>query len=128
MFLKFMSKIKKENSKKPTKLASKKEAILKVEEKVKRIKEADVKSTSSKGKKPASAKKIEDTGSVEFQVKNFSAKIKTLTKHLREHRHDFDSRRGLLIMVGKRRRLLNYMKKSDLEKYEKFIKELKLKA
>jgi len=69
-----------------------------------------------------------DTGSVDFQVSNFTAKITSLAKHLKIHPHDFDSRRGLLIMVGKRRRLLNYVKKSDMEKYEKLSKSLKLKV
>jgi len=68
-----------------------------------------------------------DTGSVDYQIKNFSDKIASLAKHLREHIHDFDSRRGLLIMVGKRRRLLNYVKKSDPIKYAELIKTLKLK-
>lgn len=70
----------------------------------------------------------EDTGSVDFQINNFSGKIKLLAKHLKTHIHDFDSRRGLLIMVGKRRRLMNYLKKSDLAKYEEMSKALKLKA
>ena len=73
------------------------------------------------------AKSAEDTGSVDFQIKNFSEKINSLAKHLKTHIHDFDSRRGLLIMVGKRRRLLNYVKKNDQAKYEKLIGELKLK-
>ncbi len=69
-----------------------------------------------------------DTGSVEFQISNFSDKIKSLAKHLKTHIHDFDSRRGLLIMVGKRRRLLNYVKKNDPAEYDKAVKSLKLKA
>ena len=68
-----------------------------------------------------------DTGSVDFQIANFTSKIASLAKHLKIHPHDFDSRRGLLIMVGKRRRLLNYVKKNDTEKYEKLSKTLKLK-
>lgn len=81
--------------------------------------------------KPAKKTKVEskeDTGSVEFQISNFSDKIKSLAKHLKNHTHDFDSRRGLLIMVGKRRRLLNYLKKSDPVQYEEAVKSLKLKA
>lgn len=79
--------------------------------------------------KPSKTSKIakEDTGSVSFQVKNFTDKITQLTKHLQEHKHDYDSRRGLLIMVGKRRRLLNYVKKTDLPKYEELSGKLKLK-
>lgn len=68
-----------------------------------------------------------DTGSIDFQITNFTKKIKVLTDHLKEHKHDFDSRRGLLIMVGKRRRLLNYLRKTEPEKYLALIKELKLK-
>lgn len=71
--------------------------------------------------------KSEDTGSVDFQIKNFSDKISSLSKHLKTHAHDFDSRRGLLIMVGKRRRLLNYVKKNDVEKYQELAATLKLK-
>lgn len=69
----------------------------------------------------------QDTGSVDFQIKNFSDKITSLTKHLQEHKHDYDSRRGLLIMVGKRRRLLNYIKQNDQKKYEDLVAKLKLK-
>jgi len=76
-----------------------------------------------KGKKTAG----KDTGSVEVQIEVFSQKIKLLSKHLKKHIHDFDSKRGLLIMVGKRRRLLNYIKKNEPAKYEKLIKKLKLK-
>ncbi|MFA6082491.1 MAG: 30S ribosomal protein S15 [Patescibacteria group bacterium] len=69
----------------------------------------------------------EDTGSTSVQVAVLTAKIKELTEHLREHRKDFDSRVGLLKMVGKRRRLLNYMAKTDLEGYEKIIADLGLR-
>ena len=68
-----------------------------------------------------------DTGSVDFQVQNFTDKIQLLSSHLKKHPHDFDSRRGLLIMVGKRRRLLNYFKKKDVVNYEKLAASLKLK-
>ena len=68
-----------------------------------------------------------DTGSAEVQVVLLTEKIKDLARHLKKHAKDSDSRRGLLIMVGKRRRLLNYLKKNDLPKYEKLIKDLKLK-
>ena len=77
--------------------------------------------------KPTKEARKEDTGSVFFQVKNFTEKIEVLTKHLQDHKHDYDSRRGLLIMVGKRRRLLNYIKKSDVAKYEQIVDKLKLK-
>jgi small subunit ribosomal protein S15 len=68
-----------------------------------------------------------DTGSTEVQVAILTKKVSDLTKHLKEHKKDFDSRRGLLMMVGKRRRLLNYLKKNDEEKYIKIITDLGLK-
>jgi small subunit ribosomal protein S15 len=68
-----------------------------------------------------------DTGSTEVQVALLTEKIAELAKHLKKHAKDSDSRRGLLMMVGKRRRLLNYLKKSDPKKYEKLIKDLGLK-
>lgn len=69
----------------------------------------------------------DDTGSTEVQVAILTKKISDLTKHLKEHKKDFDSRRGLLLMVGKRRRLLNYLKKIELEKYTKLISDLGLR-
>lgn len=69
----------------------------------------------------------EDTGSTEVQVAILTKKISDLTKHLKGHKKDFDSRRGLLMMVGKRRRLLNYLKKSSEDKYLKVIADLGLK-
>lgn len=68
-----------------------------------------------------------DTGSPEVQIALLSQRIDQLTNHLKEHRHDADSRRGLLMMVGRRRRLLDYLKRSELEKYGKLIKDLKLR-
>lgn len=68
-----------------------------------------------------------DTGSTEVQVAILTKKVSELTKHLKEHKKDFDSRRGLLMMVGKRRRLLNYLRKNDEEKYTKIITDLGLK-
>ena len=69
----------------------------------------------------------EDTGSTEVQIAILTKKIYDLTKHLKEHRKDFDSRRGLLMMVGKRRRLLNYLKKNNDERYQKLIADLGLR-
>jgi len=69
----------------------------------------------------------DDTGSTEVQVALLTEKIMELAKHLKKHAKDSDSRRGLLMMVGKRRRLLNYLKKSNLKQYEKLIKDLGLK-
>lgn len=68
-----------------------------------------------------------DTGSTEVQVALLTERIKELTRHLKKHAKDHDSRRGLLQMVGKRRRLLNYLRKTDEKKYGKLIKDLQLK-
>ncbi len=68
-----------------------------------------------------------DTGSTEVQIAILTKKVSDLTKHLKTHKKDFDSRRGLLMMVGKRRRLLNYLRKSEEEKYTKLIADLGLK-
>ena len=59
----------------------------------------------------------EDTGSTEVQVALLTARINDLTEHLREHRKDHHSRRGLLMLVGQRRRLLKYLQKNDLDRY-----------
>jgi small subunit ribosomal protein S15 len=68
-----------------------------------------------------------DTGSPEVQVAVLTARIQHLTEHLREHKHDFHSRRGLLKMVGKRRRLLKYLQKKDVERYRTLIQKLGLR-
>lgn len=68
-----------------------------------------------------------DTGSPEVQVALLTKRIEELTGHLKQHRHDSDSRRGLLMMVGRRRRLLDYLKKSDPARYEKVIADLGLR-
>lgn len=68
-----------------------------------------------------------DTGSTEVQIAILTKKVSDLTKHLKEHKKDYDSRRGLLMMVGKRRRLLNYLRKNDEAKYGKIIADLGLK-
>lgn len=69
----------------------------------------------------------EDTGSSEVQVAVLTKKIADLTGHLKEHKKDYDSRMGLLKMVGKRRRLLNYLRQTQEEKYQKLIKDLGLR-
>ncbi len=69
----------------------------------------------------------EDTGSPEVQVAILTKKINSLTDHLKVNRKDFGSRRGLLKMVSKRRKMLNYLKREDEKKYKAVIKELKLK-
>lgn len=68
-----------------------------------------------------------DTGSPEVQIGIFTRKIEELTKHLQTHKKDEHSRRGLLKMVGKRRRLLDYLNKNDTKRYETIIKKLKLR-
>jgi small subunit ribosomal protein S15 len=68
-----------------------------------------------------------DTGSVEVQAAILSKRIEGLTEHLKIHKKDFSSRRGLLILVGRRRRLLDYLKKESLERYEDLIKKLDLR-
>jgi len=68
-----------------------------------------------------------DTGSPEVQVSILTERIRNLTEHLKEHAKDFHSRRGLLIMVGQRRRLLDYLKRKDQERYEVLIKRLDLR-
>jgi small subunit ribosomal protein S15 len=68
-----------------------------------------------------------DTGSPEVQIALLSQRIEEVTNHLKAHRHDADSRRGLLMMVGRRRRLLDYLKKNDTPKYEKIIADLGLR-
>ena len=67
-----------------------------------------------------------DTGSPEVQIALLTAKIKKLTGHLKEHKKDVHSRRGLLAMVSKRRRLLNYLMKKDEERYKRILGQLKL--
>lgn len=68
-----------------------------------------------------------DTGSPEVQVAVLSGKIDELSEHLKIHKKDFHSRRGLLMMIGKRRRLLDYLKKHKSEKYEETIQKLSLR-
>jgi small subunit ribosomal protein S15 len=112
----------------------------KKEEKIKEVKTE--KKSDKKEQKKLVAKKVaggkvdlikkyqshkEDTGSTEVQIAILTKKVSDLTKHLKEHKKDFDSRRGLLMMVGKRRRLLNYLKKSDEERYQKVIVDLGLR-
>jgi small subunit ribosomal protein S15 len=68
-----------------------------------------------------------DTGSPEVQVALMTQRISHLTEHLKEHKHDHHSRRGLLMLVGQRRRLLNYLKDKDIERYRSLISELGLR-
>ncbi|MDO8987913.1 MAG: 30S ribosomal protein S15 [Coriobacteriia bacterium] len=69
-----------------------------------------------------------DTGSTEVQVALLTKRIKDLTEHLKIHKKDHHTRRGLLQMVGQRRRLLNYLKKSDIERYRAVIAKLGIRG
>jgi small subunit ribosomal protein S15 len=69
----------------------------------------------------------QDTGNTRVQVALLTERINDLTEHLRSHKKDHHSRRGLLMLVGRRRRLLNYMQSSDLEGYRELIRELGLR-
>jgi len=69
-----------------------------------------------------------DSGSPEVQIALLSERIATLTEHFKVHKKDHHSRRGLLKMVGQRKRLLNYLKTKDLESYRKLIKELGIRG
>jgi small subunit ribosomal protein S15 len=68
-----------------------------------------------------------DTGSPEVQVAMLSRRIADLTEHLRTHKHDHHSRRGLLLLVGRRRRLLKYLAKTDITRYRSLIERLGLR-
>ncbi len=68
-----------------------------------------------------------DTGSAEVQVAMLSRRISDLTEHLKMHKHDHHSRRGLLLLVGRRRRLLNYLAKTDINRYRQLIEKLGLR-
>ena len=68
-----------------------------------------------------------DTGSPEVQVAMLSQRIKDLTEHLKIHKHDHHSRRGLLLLVGQRRRLLKYIQKTDITRYRSLIERLGLR-
>jgi small subunit ribosomal protein S15 len=73
------------------------------------------------------ARKEGDTGSTEVQVALLTERINDLTGHLREHGKDHHSRRGLLMMVGKRRRLLRYLERTDLDRYRALVQDLGLR-
>jgi small subunit ribosomal protein S15 len=68
-----------------------------------------------------------DTGATEVQIALLTSRINHLNEHLREHTHDHHSRRGLLMLVGRRRRFLNYLRKKDLDGYRALIRELGLR-
>jgi small subunit ribosomal protein S15 len=65
-----------------------------------------------------------DTGSSEVQIALMTARIKSLTEHFKAHKKDFNSRRGLLVLIGQRKSLINYIKRESPAKYEELIKKL----
>ncbi|MBA2417321.1 MAG: 30S ribosomal protein S15 [Nocardioidaceae bacterium] len=68
-----------------------------------------------------------DTGSPEVQIAILTGRISHLTEHLKDHKHDHHSRRGLLLLVGQRRRLLNYLQNTDIERYRSLLERLGLR-
>lgn len=68
-----------------------------------------------------------DTGSAEVQIAILTERINVLGEHFKQHKKDFNSRRGLLSLVGRRRRLLNYLKTKDIKKYEEVLEKLNLR-
>ncbi len=73
------------------------------------------------------AKNEKDCGSAEVQIAILTNEINNLTEHMKEHTHDYHSKRGLLIKVGKRKKLLNYLKENDVVSYRELIKKLNLR-
>ena len=73
------------------------------------------------------ARDEKDTGSAEVQIAILTEEIRILTEHLKEHKHDYHSRRGLLKKVGQRRSLLNYLKNKDVTRYREVVKKLGLR-
>ena len=73
------------------------------------------------------ANKKTDTGSAEVQIAILTAKIENLKEHLKQHKKDNHSRRGIMLMVAKRRKMLNYLKRKDPQKYDEIIKELNIR-
>lgn len=73
------------------------------------------------------AKSKEDVGSAEVQIAILTHEINNLTKHLQEHKHDYHSKRGLLMKVGRRKKLLDYLKTRDVVSYRELIKKLNLR-
>ncbi len=72
-------------------------------------------------------KNDKDTGKVEVQIAILTDEIRDLTEHLKVHKHDYHSKRGLLMKVGKRRSLLDYLKKNDVVSYRELIKKLNIR-
>ena len=73
------------------------------------------------------AKNEKDCGSAEVQIAILTKEINDLTEHMKEHKHDYHSKRGLLMKVGRRKKLLNYLKENDVVSYRELIKKLNLR-
>ncbi len=73
------------------------------------------------------AKNEKDCGSAEVQIAILTNEINTLTEHMQQHKHDYHSKRGLLMKVGRRKKLLNYLKETDVVSYRKIIQKLNLR-
>ena len=73
------------------------------------------------------AKSKNDVGSTEVQIALLTKEINVLTEHLKEHKHDYHSKRGLFIKIGRRKKLLEYLKKNDIVSYRELIKKLNLR-
>jgi small subunit ribosomal protein S15 len=78
-------------------------------------------------KKHGFAKKKEDTGSAESQIALFTHRINHLTQHLKDNKKDFSTQQGLMNLVGKRKKLLNYLQKTNIERYRSILTELDLR-
>ena len=92
-----------------------------------RYKKGEIMTISKERKAELTAKfgkNAQDTGNSKVQVAILSERIKELTEHMKSHQKDFHTRRGLLMLVGKRRRLLSYIKKNDINEYRELIAEL----
>ena len=70
---------------------------------------------------------VANTGSAEGQIALFTFRISHLTEHLKKNRHDYNTERSLVLLVGKRRRLLDYLKKTEINRYREIIKELNIR-
>lgn len=122
--------VKKQTTKKTIKKVTKKLVKKPV---VKKVAEKKIKTTPSAKttKKKSLVEKYQthknDTGSSEVQIALLSEKINELVKHLRKHYKDQDSKRGLLVAINKRRRLLNYLQRTNIKKYQKIIADLGLR-
>ena len=122
---------KKKTTKKETLKTAPKAAAKKVEEKVEETVEKKVETKPLKQGRRKLVKNSQshenDTGSTDVQIALLTGKINDLAKHLKDHPKDHDSRQGLLKMVGRRRRLMNFLRNADENKYQALVSDLKLR-